>query len=56
MPLDKLNKIIMILEEGETRRIDGMHVNEITKLRYLYKAYTIQNLIRIDISKIKGGK
>jgi len=59
MPLDKLSKIIKVLEEGETRRIDGTHINDITKQRYLYKAYVIsnpQNLIRIDIKKIKGGK
>ena len=54
--MDKLSKIIKILEEGDTRRIDGMHINEISKQKYLYKAYTISNpqeLIRIDIRRIK---
>ena len=54
--MDKLSKIIKILEEGETRRIDGTHINEITKQKYLYKAYLMHNhpeTIRIDIRRIK---
>ena len=53
---DKLIKIIQVLEEGDTRRIDGTIINEITQQRYLYKAYVISNpldLIRIDIRRIK---
>ena len=54
--MDQLQKIIKTLEEGDTRRIDGTIINEISQQRYLYKAYVISgplNLIRIDIRRIK---
>lgn len=53
---EKLIKIIHVLEEGDTRRVDGNLFDESTQQKYLFKAYVIsgpQNLIRIDIRRIK---
>ena len=53
---DKLIKIIRALEEGDTRRIDGSFIDQLSQQKYLYKAYVIsgpQDLIRLDIRRIK---
>lgn len=53
---DKLIKIIRALEEGDTRRIDGSFIDQLSQQKYLYKAYLMNDppeTIRIDIRRIK---
>ena len=51
---DKLIKIIRALEEGDTKRINSLIVDPLTKRKYNYKSYVISgplDLIRIDIRR-----